>query len=162
MDGREGIALSGSPPYYFNTGVSGPGPNSGSIYGSGEQDQLSHPTAFKNLANPNLSVQTNVGGSAYQAQDPSLNFSQGINVGVDSNVSLSDSGKKKRGRPRKYGPDGGNMALALSPLSSNPSTGDVMQVEGEKKNRGRPRGSGRKQRLASLGKFSDCLVLIVT
>ncbi|KAK1374393.1 AT-hook motif nuclear-localized protein [Heracleum sosnowskyi] len=155
MDGREGIALSGSPPYYFNTAVSGSGPNSGSIYGSAEESQLTHPTAFKNLASPNLSIQTNVGGLAYQSEDPSLNFSQGINVGVGSSVSLSDSGKKKRGRPRKYGPDGVNMSLALSPLSSNPSTGDVMQVEGEKKNRGRPRGSGRKQRLASLGEWMN-------
>lgn len=161
MDEREEITLSGSPPYYFNTGVSGSGPNSGSIYGSDERVQLSHPTAFKNLSNPNLSVQANVGGSGYQAQDPSLSFGQGINVGVGSSVSLSDSGKKKRGRPRKSGPDGANMSLALSPLSSNPSTGDVMQVEGEKKNRGRPRGSGRKQRLASLGKFSDRIVFVL-
>lgn len=156
MDGREGIELSGSPPYYFNTGVGGPGPNSGSIYGSGEQPELSHSTGFKNLPNPNLSILTNVGGSAYQAEDQSLNFSsQGINIGVASTVSSSDSGKRKRGRPRKYGPDGANMSLALSPLSSNPSTGEIMQAEKEKKNRGRPRGSGRKQRLASLGKFAD-------
>ncbi|KAL1828383.1 hypothetical protein DCAR_0207588 [Daucus carota subsp. sativus] len=155
MDGREGIALSGSPPYYFNTGVSESGPNSGSIYGPSEQAELSHPTAFQSLASPNLSIQTNAGGSAYQAGDPSLDFSQGINMGVASSVSLSDSGKKKRGRPRKYGPDGANMSLALSPLPSNPSAGDVMQGEMEKKNRGRPRGSGRKQRLASLGEWMN-------
>ncbi|KAL8114582.1 AT-hook motif nuclear-localized protein 11-like [Apium graveolens] len=151
MDVREEITLSGSP-CYFNTGLSGSGPNSGSVYGSDEQSQLSHPTVFKNLESRNLLVQTNVGGLAYNAQD---SYSQCIDVGVGSSVSLSDSGKKKRGRPRKYGPEGGNMSLALSPLSSNPSTGDGMQVEGEKKNRGRPRGSGRKQRLASLGEWMN-------
>ncbi|KAF7813306.1 AT-hook motif nuclear-localized protein 6-like [Senna tora] len=51
--------------------------------------------------------------------------------------------KKKRGRPRKYGPDG-SMALALSPMpisSSIPLTGDF---SGWKRGRGRPTESIKK------------------
>lgn len=51
--------------------------------------------------------------------------------------------KKKRGRPRKYGPDG-KMALALSPMpisSSIPLTGDF---SGWKRGRGRPIESIKK------------------
>jgi len=55
--------------------------------------------------------------------------------------------KRKRGRPRKYGPDG-SMALALSPFSALPGmTGSSSQKRG----RGRPPGTGRKQQLAALG-----------
>ncbi|KAM0945662.1 putative AT-hook motif nuclear-localized protein [Dioscorea sansibarensis] len=54
--------------------------------------------------------------------------------------------KKKRGRPRKYGPDG-SMALALSPLSAHSNS--PMTESGKK--RGRPRGSGKKQQLDALG-----------
>ncbi|CAN6486335.1 unnamed protein product [Victoria cruziana] len=61
-------------------------------------------------------------------------------------TGLNDPIKKKRGRPRKYGPDG-TMALALSPLSSIPS----YSTPSFKRNRGRPRGSGKKQQLEALG-----------
>ncbi|KAJ7944604.1 AT-hook motif nuclear-localized protein [Quillaja saponaria] len=66
-----------------------------------------------------------------------------------------DSGKKKRGRPRKYSPDG-NIALALAPtpISSsaghNDSSGTPSTEPQAKKHRGRPPGSGKKQ-LDALG-----------
>lgn len=69
-----------------------------------------------------------------------------------------DSAKKKRGRPRKYSPDGGNIALGLAPtpMSSSSGPGDLSGTpSGEpsaKKNRGRPPGSGKKQ-LDALGMF---------
>ncbi|XP_078442512.1 AT-hook motif nuclear-localized protein 10-like [Wolffia australiana] len=57
--------------------------------------------------------------------------------------SISEPAKKKRGRPRKYGPDSA-MPLALSsPASSGHSS--------EPKRRGRPPGSGMKQQLHALG-----------
>lgn len=164
MDGREGMSLSGSPPYYFNREVNGPNPNPGSVFGSGAQPGLAAPTGFKNFPSPNISVQTNVsanlGSSSYQVGNPLPNFGHGVDIGAASGLSLSDPSKKKRGRPRKYGPDGTNMSLGLSPMSSNPSpgAGDIMLFEGEKKNRGRPRGSGKKQRLASLGKCANWIV----
>lgn len=63
-----------------------------------------------------------------------------------------DSGKKKRGRPRKYAPEGNNnMALGLAPTTVTSSVGhgdfsgtpDLEQPV--KKTRGRPPGSGKKQ-----------------
>ncbi|CAN6476688.1 unnamed protein product [Victoria cruziana] len=61
--------------------------------------------------------------------------------------------KRKRGRPRKYGPDG-TMALALTPVSSLPggySSSATPTSPTAKKARGRPPGSGKKQQLAALG-----------
>ncbi|XP_031473470.1 AT-hook motif nuclear-localized protein 10 [Nymphaea colorata] len=61
--------------------------------------------------------------------------------------------KRKRGRPRKYGPDG-TMALALTPVSSLPggySSAANPTSPTAKKARGRPPGSGKKQQLAALG-----------
>ncbi|XP_023005452.1 AT-hook motif nuclear-localized protein 8-like [Cucurbita maxima] len=61
-----------------------------------------------------------------------------------------DSGKKKRGRPRKYSPDG-NIALGLSPtpVTSSAAPGDSAGMHSAdprpKKNRGRPPGTGKKQ-----------------
>uniref|UniRef100_A0ACD5ZEA3 Uncharacterized protein n=1 Tax=Avena sativa TaxID=4498 RepID=A0ACD5ZEA3_AVESA len=55
-----------------------------------------------------------------------------------------DLARKKRGRPRKYKPDG-------SPSPSSPSNALVLIVPGPEKRRGRPPGSGKMQQLASLG-----------
>lgn len=156
MEGREGIGLSGSAPYYLNREVSGSGHNPGSFFGSGSPV----PTGFKNLVNPGVSIQGNVRdgdsshvGSSYQVEIRSPNFGgHGVSIGGVSGGD-SVSVKKKRGRPRKYGPGGTNVSLALSPMSSDPSPGS--NTPGERKNRGRPRGSGRKQRLADLGELSD-------
>lgn len=68
-------------------------------------------------------------------------------IGMDM-VMPMDRGepvKRKRGRPRKYGTEG--MALALVPHSSAVDSGLPQQKRG----RGRPPGSGRKQQLAALG-----------
>ncbi|CAL9054974.1 AT-hook motif nuclear-localized protein 1-like isoform X1 [Musa acuminata AAA Group] len=56
--------------------------------------------------------------------------------------------RKKRGRPRKYGPDG--MALALSPTSGSASPFSPASSDG-KRGRGRPPGSGKRQLLEALG-----------
>ncbi|XP_078444041.1 AT hook motif DNA-binding family protein [Wolffia australiana] len=69
--------------------------------------------------------------------------------------SVEPSMKRKRGRPRKYGPDG-TMALALSPVSgvgSGQTAGSPLSGSSPatKKARGRPPGSGRKQQMAALG-----------
>lgn len=70
-----------------------------------------------------------------------------------------DSSKKKRGRPRKYAPDG-NIALRLAPTESPASHGGDSGGGGDtsaskppaKRNRGRPPGTGKRQ-LDALGKF---------
>ncbi|CAJ1929036.1 unnamed protein product [Sphenostylis stenocarpa] len=55
-------------------------------------------------------------------------------------VGSSESSKKKRGRPRKYSPDG-NIALGLVPNHTAASSSEPAP----KKHRGRPPGSGKKQ-----------------
>ncbi|KAG6571670.1 AT-hook motif nuclear-localized protein 13, partial [Cucurbita argyrosperma subsp. sororia] len=63
-----------------------------------------------------------------------------------------DSGKKRRGRPRKYDPDGNIIALGLAPttvVTSSVVHGDLSATpdleQPVRKPRGRPRGSGKKQ-----------------
>ncbi|KAH0909420.1 hypothetical protein HID58_032741 [Brassica napus] len=65
--------------------------------------------------------------------------------------------KKKRGRPRKYAPDG-RVSLGLSPVpcssaGSNKAKDSSAMTDpnAPKRARGRPPGTGRKQRLANLG-----------
>ncbi|PKA47334.1 hypothetical protein AXF42_Ash017279 [Apostasia shenzhenica] len=84
------------------------------------------------------------------------------------NVGAGEPMKKKRGRPRKYGPDG-TMALALSTVSPTSAAGSggfspssagqgntAVSVSGDpmKKAIGRPRGSGKKQQMLALGNLS--------
>ncbi|XP_024995547.1 AT-hook motif nuclear-localized protein 5-like [Cynara cardunculus var. scolymus] len=170
MDGREGM-----PSFYLNRGVSG----SGSHAGSGSQGGGLHvpPPGFKTQSNPNMSPHGHsnirVSSITYQMEhNISPVFPHGINMGggggggggigggggggaMSINTtprSGSDSVvKKKRGRPRKYGPDGSHMALGLTPASVAASPGSVTPTP--KKNRGRPPGSGRKQRLANVGEW---------
>ena len=68
--------------------------------------------------------------------------------------------KKKRGRPRKYAPEG-QVSLGLSPMPSSSSCASnkakdssaVTDPNAPKRARGRPPGTGRKQRLANLGQI---------
>ncbi|XP_019264668.1 PREDICTED: AT-hook motif nuclear-localized protein 5-like isoform X2 [Nicotiana attenuata] len=164
MDVREGMTLSGSAAnYYLNRGISGSGsgPSPGAASGTGTPSGVPVSPGFKSLTNANIAVQSNIGSSStgnvnstYQVENPSPNFGHGINISMASSVSPSGSDpvKKKRGRPRKYGPDGTNMSLALSPLSSNPSSGGSI-TPGPKRIRGRPPGSGWKQQLAAVGEW---------
>ncbi|XP_057489979.1 AT-hook motif nuclear-localized protein 10-like [Actinidia eriantha] len=83
------------------------------------------------------------------------------------NVNLGETVKKKRGRPRKYGPDG-TMALALMPTPATatipqaagtfsppshptPTSGGPVSPSSSKKGRGRPPGSSKKQQMEALG-----------
>ena len=75
--------------------------------------------------------------------------------------------KKKRGRPRKYDPDGNIALLRLAPttpISSNSAGGDSVgglesnsggaaaSEPSAKRNRGRPPGSGKRQ-MDALGNY---------
>ncbi|RAL50732.1 hypothetical protein DM860_015879 [Cuscuta australis] len=128
MDLREGMSLYGSASYYINPGgISVSGSSSG----------------FKPILNPNVSA----------AENPSTSFDRRVDMGMTTHGGGGGDPvmtKKKRGRPRKYGPDGSNMSLALSSMSSGPSTNP-----GPKRNKGRPRGSGWKQQLAPLGEWMN-------
>eukprot|EP00250_Pteridium_aquilinum_P026723 c33493_g1_i1 orf=275-1501(-) len=73
----------------------------------------------------------------------------GFSFANPSAVLGFESMKKKRGRPRKYGP-GGSLALSVTPiLTLAPSPFSPSQKRG----RGRPPGSGKNQQLAALGEL---------
>ncbi|KAL9251505.1 AT-hook motif nuclear-localized protein 5-like protein [Drosera capensis] len=163
MDGREGITLSGSAPYYLQRGAGGG--SSGASGSSSMHPVFNAPSGYRNLPNPNLQVQSIVRGnspvgSSFNVEESSLglsNFHQGLGVSMARGGSLSEPVKKKRGRPRKYGPDGAGpsalsgpeaVSLALSPMLSPNSVNPA-----ERRKKGRPPGSGRKQRLASVGEW---------
>lgn len=82
-------------------------------------------------------------------------------------LGMGELMRKKRGRPRKYAPDG-SMALALAPLSSasggapTPPPGQQPQhgfsissppSDPNAKRRGRPPGSGKKKQFEALGSW---------
>uniref|UniRef100_A0ACD5THW3 Uncharacterized protein n=1 Tax=Avena sativa TaxID=4498 RepID=A0ACD5THW3_AVESA len=82
-------------------------------------------------------------------------------------LGMGELMRKKRGRPRKYAPDG-SMALALAPLSSasggapTPPPGQQQQhgfsissppSDPNAKRRGRPPGSGKKKQFEALGSW---------
>ncbi|OVA00680.1 protein of unknown function DUF296 [Macleaya cordata] len=93
--------------------------------------------------------------------------SGGNNVQHGLNMNIGEPIKRKRGRPRKYGPDG-TMALALTPAPpavqvqvqvqpppppgfSSSSAASPPSSSSMKKSRGRPRGSSKKQQMDALG-----------
>ncbi|XP_071700794.1 AT-hook motif nuclear-localized protein 5-like [Rutidosis leptorrhynchoides] len=126
MDGREGLSS-----FYLN--------RNGSGNQSGGLQSHAPPPAFKTQSNPNLS-QIYTTFSLEDNSSPSFTLKSG-NVG-DPVV------KKKRGRPRKYAPNESHMAFGLTPGSLS----GAVSPNPERK-RGRPPGSGRKQRLANVGEW---------
>lgn len=151
MDGREGMTITGvSTPYYIHRGVSGSG--SGSTPQSGGAGAYHSPPAFRSITNQLSQPQPNA-VSPFSVESKNLDFGHGNNMIVPYGTSSNDPVKKKRGRPRKYAPDG-QVSLGLLPMpsKSKPSESDA---SGEKRSRGRPPGSGRKQQLALLGEWMN-------
>lgn len=85
---------------------------------------------------------------APRAENPSLVAPSTTVAASPASGGLGDSipGKKKRGRPRKYGTDGTvNMALSPVPISSSAPPAAGGDVSTGKRGRGRPVGSENKQ-----------------
>ncbi|XP_057978333.1 AT-hook motif nuclear-localized protein 5 [Malania oleifera] len=147
MDGRDAMALSGSASYYMQRGFSGSGS------GGAQSTGFHIPPGYRPVSNPSVPVHSNVrgssAGSTFPVEHSQPNFSHGVNMGM---LQPSEPAKKKRGRPRKYGPDGA-VSLGLSPMSARTPPGSI--TPGPKRGRGRPPGSGRKQQLAALGQWMN-------
>ncbi|KAK8502658.1 hypothetical protein V6N12_073146 [Hibiscus sabdariffa] len=151
MDGREAMALSGgSAPYYIHRGVSGP--SSGSVAHTSIAAFYSQP-GFRPSSDPQVQLQSNT-GSTVTGEPKNVSFPHGIDKGVPSGVPPGEPIKKKRGRPRKYAPDG-QVSLGLLPLPSKPKPSSGSDASGQKRKKGRPPGTGRKQQLATLGEWMN-------
>ena len=142
---------SGSASYYMQ---------GGGVSGSGAQFGMIHvPPGFRPLHNQGIPAQSNVRvstvGPTFSVEPPHPNFTHGINMGVSPGVPSGEPIKKKRGRPRKYGPDG-PVSLQLSPMSAAPNATPGSNSSSQKRARGRLPGTGRKQKLVDLGKFCFC------
>ncbi|KAF3448556.1 hypothetical protein FNV43_RR09269 [Rhamnella rubrinervis] len=147
------MALSGSASYYIHRGGVG-GSGSGSQTGG-----LHVAPGFRPLSNTSFPSQSNVRGgsigSTFSIEPSRASFPHGIRMGASPGVpSSGEPVKKKRGRPRKYGPDG-PVSLGLSPMSATPNFTPGSTTPTNKRSRGRPPGSGRKQQLAALGDWMN-------
>lgn len=136
MEGREAMSYgdSGLEATYFpqQTGVNV------SVVGSHTRGVTDATAGFRQASSGQ--------GDDFQIDNSDSNYHQlSINMG---SLSGSEPVKKKRGRPRKYVPEK-SIALELTPMSETASQGSIGSRE--KRKRGRPLGSGRKQQLASLG-----------
>ncbi|KAK7389975.1 hypothetical protein VNO78_25272 [Psophocarpus tetragonolobus] len=140
MDRGDQMTLPGSAPYYMQRGIPG----------AGTQPELHNSPNIRPLSNPNLPFQSSIGGGGTITVplESSGISSPCVNVSAPSGAVTGETVKRKRGRPRKYGPDGA-VSLALTPApASHPGA-----LPGQKRGRGRPPGSGKKQQLASLGEL---------
>ncbi|XP_073132933.1 AT-hook motif nuclear-localized protein 5-like [Henckelia pumila] len=171
MEGREGMALQGSASFYLHRGViaggsSGSGPCQ-NIHVSASRLPLKstsemHPASvFKTLSsNPSISVHHDVGISGFHVENISHSYSHGMNMASASSASRGGGAdgetmkKKKRGRPRKYAPDGPKVSLAVPRLSVSVSSSEGA-APAEQPRRGRPPGTGWKQKLAPLGEWMN-------
>ncbi|XP_042489229.1 AT-hook motif nuclear-localized protein 8-like [Macadamia integrifolia] len=160
MDAREATRLASSEPPGM---MVGPNPYGMSLHPT---SMLSPSSAgiMQNLRLPYNQVVTSVS----RPSEPSNSAGFHIEGLRPCGFTMSEPAKKKRGRPRKYGPDG-SMALALAPFSSPVSgqsnnnsnnnnnnthhngSSTPLSEPPYKRNRGRPKGSGKKQQLDALG-----------
>ncbi|XP_062027739.1 AT-hook motif nuclear-localized protein 5-like [Rosa rugosa] len=161
MDGREAMAISGAQAsYYIHRGGHGGSSPGSQIAG------LHAPPGFRPNNTAFQQAQSNVRAASAFSVEPSSrpNYPQGISINVSPGgaPSSGEPVKKKRGRPRKYGPGPGPgsapdapVSLALSPMSSTPNPTPGSTSPTPKRNRGRPPGTGRKQQLANLGEWMN-------
>ncbi|KAF8058392.1 hypothetical protein N665_1246s0012 [Sinapis alba] len=165
MDGREAMAFPGSHPHYYLqrgafTNLSPSQVASGLHAPPGVRPMLNpHPHPHANNPGPHFSM------SEHRHSD----FGHSIHMGMSSSAAVEQPPpppmetpmvKKKRGRPRKYAPSpDGQVSLGLSPMpcssSAKDSSSAMTDPNAPKRARGRPPGTGRKQRLANLGEWMN-------
>ena len=117
-------------------------------------------------SSPTYQPASSGGGAEGSAGGPPVTQGQTLNMSMGMG---SEPLKRKRGRPRKYGPDG-TVPLTLIPAPSSvsvnqsnsggfpspppPSGGSASSPTSTKKARGRPPGSVKKHKLEALGTLS--------
>ncbi|KAG6510588.1 hypothetical protein ZIOFF_028613 [Zingiber officinale] len=163
MDGRDAMELSGAASYYIaHRGIHGSSVGSQpGLHFTAQPGARSIPNLGTSLAVPPSGVDS----AAFQVESPLAASSHGGGR-LGEGVSQVEPVKRKRGRPRKYGPEG-SVALALSPISTSAPASSVIGsvsasgsgVPTQKRRRGRPPGTGRKQVLASLGEYLMIFVM---
>ncbi|KAL0794145.1 hypothetical protein Bca101_065522 [Brassica carinata] len=171
MDGREAMSFPGSHPHYYLQRGAFTNLSPSSQVASGLH--APPPPGMRPMPNPNVHhpPQANNPGPHFSMADHRhSDFGHTIHMGMASSAGAVQPPplpqltpppmeqtlvKKKRGRPRKYAPDG-QVSLGLSPVASSASnkakdSSAVTDPNAPKRARGRPPGTGRKQRLANLG-----------
>nr|CAB3485584.1 unnamed protein product [Digitaria exilis] len=120
------------------------------------------PLAFNPMASPGASSPmkpADVPPGAMYGPDsaaPGMQQHPGSGAGAVAGGSGGELVKKKRGRPRKYGPDG-TMGMGMKPAPATgaepgaQSGGGGSNSNPDGKRRGRPPGSGKKKQLDALG-----------
>lgn len=142
MDSREalqhpppGMMMGGSNSYTTNL------PNNSSMLGPN--------SAATMMPNPRFPFNSMITSSKpFDSLNNSYDASASGMAPCNNNFSIEPA-KKKRGRPRKYSPDG-NIALGLSPTPISPIAHEDCSATpssepSAKRNRGRPPGTGKKQ-----------------
>ncbi|KQJ84291.1 AT-hook motif nuclear-localized protein 10 [Brachypodium distachyon] len=114
------------------------------------------PLGFNPMSSPGASSSmkpAEMPGAMYRPDSapPGMQQTSGAGAIVVSGSGGGELVKKKRGRPRKYGPDGsiGYVPKPVAGATSEAGAGSNSNPDG--KRRGRPPGSGKKKQLAALG-----------
>ncbi|XP_010533665.1 PREDICTED: AT-hook motif nuclear-localized protein 5 [Tarenaya hassleriana] len=159
MDGRGAMAFpdAHSSFYHLQRGAFS------AISASQATNALHAPPGMRPMSNPNIPPQSNAGPPFSIGEHRHQDFGHGFHMGMASSAATLPPTpatepvvKKKRGRPRKYAPDG-QVSLGLSSLSlpNKPKSSSMSDPNAPKRARGRPPGTGRKQRLANLGEWMN-------
>ncbi|CAH8381865.1 unnamed protein product [Eruca vesicaria subsp. sativa] len=170
MEGREAMPF--PHPFYFPRGA----------FTSQSASAIHALPGFRPMTNPNLQQQHPLPNSGHPfplgEQRHHQDFSHGIHMGMAAASSSSPAMqqqppipptphpsvaaaeepimvKKKRGRPRKYVPENEGCDLELSPMQKPKISSSMSDPNAPKRARGRPPGTGRKQRLANLGEWMN-------
>ncbi|CAN8245377.1 unnamed protein product [Cochlearia groenlandica] len=177
MDGREAMSFPGShPQYYLQRGAfTNLSPSQVAI---GLHAPPHPPPGMRPMSDPNIHHPHGNNQAPHftmAEQHRHSGFGHSIHMGMSSSAAVQPPPpppppqmeqpvvKKKRGRPRKYAPEG-QVSLGLLPMlpSSSSSTGNkskesssMSDPNAPKRARGRPPGTGRKQRLANLGEWMN-------
>lgn len=145
MDDRDSSRLDSSPPpgiMVDSNSYGGGAPNSSMVVPNSAGMMHGMRLSFNPMTS-SVSKLTDSPGSLYHGDGMSGVRPSGV-------LNMGELMKKKRGRPRKYGPDG-SMALALIPGPCALGYSNSPMSEPGIKRRGRPPGSGKKQQLDALG-----------